>query len=47
MNFDEVSYIMGYKKGEDEGASIVTVTGSLAATDDGNGLITLTEVTNG
>lgn len=47
MDFDAVSYIMGHKKGEEDGASVVTITGSLIATDDGDGNITLTEVTNG
>ena len=57
MSFDAVSYIMGnksgYNKGYDEGydagteSGIIVLEGALYATDDGNGIITLTEVTNG
>lgn len=45
MNFDIVSYIMGKEKGRNEG--IIVLEGALVATDDGNGVITLTEVNNG
>lgn len=57
MSFDTVSYIMGnktgYSKGYDAGydagteSGVIVLQGSLQASDDGNGLITLTEVTNG
>lgn len=47
MNFDTVSYIIGYKggynKGEVEGASMVVIEGGVTCTDDGNGNITITE----
>lgn len=48
---DIVSYLMGnkngYEKGYEEGGENVVIEGSLYATDDGNGNITLTEVNNG
>lgn len=55
MSFDAVSYIMGnksgynagYEDGERDAGEIIVLQGSLLASDDGNGLITLTEVTNG
>lgn len=59
MSFDTISYILGnkngygkgyasgYEDGERDAGEIITIQGSLFATDDGNGLITLTEVTNG
>lgn len=45
MSFDMASYVMGEDKGEEKG--VIVLEGTLIATDDGNGLITLTEVTNG
>lgn len=55
MSFDTVSYILGnksgynkgYEEGERDAGEVIVLQGSLFATDDGNGLITLTEVTNG
>lgn len=45
MGFDIVSYIMGKEKGRSEG--VIVLEGTLVATDDGNGIITLTEVNDG
>lgn len=55
--FDMASYEMGnkggYSKGYDDGyddgtaSGTIILQGALEATDDGNGNITLTEVTNG
>ena len=57
MSFDTTSYIIGnksgYKKGYDAGydagteSGIIVLQGTLVATDDGNGIITLTEENNG
>ena len=45
MSFDMASYIMGEEKGKNSG--VIVLEGTLVATDDGNGVITLTEETNG
>lgn len=49
MSFDMASYIIGEKKGYEKGteSGVIVLEGQLIATDDGNGNITLTEVTNG
>lgn len=45
MAFDIVSYIMGEEAEKRNGA--IVIEGNLVAADDGEGNITLTEVTNG
>ena len=45
MSFDMASYMMGEEKGKKDG--VIVLEGTLIATDDGNGVITLTEETNG
>lgn len=41
--FDVFSYLMGKKKGEEEGTQNVVITGSVTATDDGDGNIEIKE----
>lgn len=43
MNFDEVSYIIGYQKGKKAGTENIVIEGGVTCTDDGNGNITITE----
>lgn len=44
--FDSESYIMGYTSGKTAGKSDVVIESGFTCTDDGNGNITITEVTN-
>lgn len=41
--FDVFSYLMGKKKGNEEGTQNVVITGSVIATDDGQGNIEIKE----
>ena len=42
--FDFFSYLIGFFRGFAKGSQDITLTGSITATDDGNGNITITEV---
>jgi hypothetical protein len=41
--FDIFSYIMGKKKGNEEGTQNVVISGSITATDDGDGNVVIKE----
>ena len=41
--FDIFSYIMGKKKGNEEGTQNVVISGSITATDDGDGNVEIKE----
>ena len=43
---DVISYVMGYTSGKSAGKSEVVIESGFTCTDDGNGNITITEVTN-
>ena len=41
--FDIFSYILGKKKGNEEGTQNVVISGSITATDDGDGNVEISE----